>query len=172
MPNFQKVVAQVPDHLINQRIQRRAGWYVEKYHPSAQGLTAFLHRYAQKNLANNPANLVKQAIDAVVAQFTICGLINDQKLARAYYDQYSHLGYSHHKIVQKLRAKGFTPPEDSKHSPDIEWDNAQYFANKRRIWHLPQEKFMRRLAAAGFSFDIARQLWQKRGDNTGVDNNE
>ncbi len=171
MPAKPKDVTILSDQLVTQRLNRRAGWYVEKYHPSAQGLTAFLQRYAQKNLNNNPSINIKTAIDGLVNNFKENGLINDDKLSRAYYDQYSHLGYSHHKIVQKLRAKGFTPPAESKHSPETEWDNAQYFADKRRIWHLPQEKFMRRLAAAGFSFEIARQLWQKRGDNGG-DTNE
>jgi len=157
-------------------LERVALWYLERY----PGSTARVRRALEKRVRRSVAELDTdpddgmRAVETVIASLTRSGLLDDARFARSRVRGLRSRGLSARAIAAKLRSQGIdraTIDEALAAHAEAEGtgelEAARTFARKRRLGRHRRseeqrrerrEKDLAKMARAGFSFGVARQV--------------
>jgi regulatory protein len=154
-------------------LERVAIWYMERYPASEARVRRALAKRVRRSveeLETDP-EVGAQAIDDVIAKLTSMGLLDDRRFAVARVRTLRIRGLSKRRIESMLRHQGVSSDVvhevlgEAAESDDLA--AARTFARKRRLGPHQRSEELRRerrekdlgkLARAGFSFGIARQV--------------
>ncbi|MBP5344539.1 MAG: RecX family transcriptional regulator [Alphaproteobacteria bacterium] len=142
------------------RLKNIALFYLERYDASSYKLKTVLQRRIQKNIMQGdivPPE-VSEWIQTIVAECAALGYVNDSRYAENQARYLSEHGKSARFIQQKLANAGI--PEQTIQdvlNQQTDYDRAKIFAHKKHLGS-DYQKDMAKLARAGFSYEIAKQI--------------
>jgi len=145
------------------RLKNIALFYLERYEATASKLKTVLLRRVQKGLepGESVSAQAHQWIQQVVAECERLGYINDARYAENMVRRLSEQGKSARFIQQKLNGAGVDSQIIQELlSPYNDYESARIFARKKRLG-ADYKKDMAKLARAGFSYEIAKQILNK-----------
>ncbi|MCC6471345.1 MAG: RecX family transcriptional regulator [Alphaproteobacteria bacterium] len=165
----------VPKPATQERLERAALAYLERFASSAENLRRVLMRRVDRSARLHGTDRGEGAgwVDALVERYRRSGLLDDRVYAEAATRSLRRRGGSARMVKMKLKAKGVDADTvdaaleaASEGDADSELKAAQAYARRRRLGpHAPpatrKERRMRDLAAlarAGFSYDTARRV--------------
>jgi len=130
-------------------VANAALFYLRRYAASRKRLTQVLWRKA-KRVKGGSLDEARRVIPLVVERMVRAGYLDDERLATATAASLNRAGKSGRMIALKLRLKGLPP---RKISPEDELEAARTLVRKRKA-------DLKKLARAGFSFDVAKRALQ------------
>jgi len=153
--------------LTEKRLENIALFYLEKFDASSEKLRLVLMRRIKRHqMQGIPVNENATLwVHDIIQKCQRLGYINDERYAQNVIRRLSNSGKSARFIQQKLITEGI--PEETISaflSADDEYQRAQIFAHKQHLGN-HYEKDLAKLARAGFSYDIARQVLQQKDEN-------
>lgn len=150
-------------------LERVALWYLERYPGSTARVRATLDKRVRRSVAElgtDPAEGA-EALEAVLAKLRRLGLLDDARFAASRVRVLRSRGKSARAIRAALARQGVDEGiiDAALEDGGDELEAAGRFAKKRRLgpWRRDgapsdREKELAKLARAGFSFDVARQI--------------
>jgi regulatory protein len=130
-------------------VANAALFYLRRYAASRKRLTQVLTRKARR-VKGGSMDEALRVIPLVVERMVRAGYVDDERLATATAASLNRSGKSARMIALKLRLKGLPP---RKIAPEDELEAARTLVRKRKA-------DLKKLARAGFSFDVAKRALQ------------
>ena len=145
------------------RLKNIALFYLERYDASSAKLTDVLKRRVKK-FKMQELDIPKETntwIQQIVQECQNLGYIDDKRYAEHQVNLLSSQGKSARFIVQKLKTAGIDDDLiQSFLDKDDDLERAKIFAHKKRLG-TDYQKDLAKLARAGFSYEIAKQVLQE-----------
>lgn len=173
-------VRKPPKPLTQERLEKAALAYLERYASSAANLKRVLTRRALRSAEVEGSADTATAriwIEALVTRYRAAGLLNDAAYAESQARSGRRLGRSSRAIGERLKAKGVDAETGARALASVDEDEAApdeaaalAFARRRKLGPFRKtarrenrERDMAALARAGFSYDIARNVIDGNG---------
>lgn len=132
--------------------------YLERFSVSSMQLSDFLKRRLlrhQKRGTVFPDDLPSR-FPEIIQKMVRLGYIDDARLKDRLIEILRQEGRSTRYIQMKLRQRGL--PADIDADPEDELAAARHYAVKKKLADLPKEKALARMARAGFSYAVAKEI--------------